>query len=168
MSSGDNNGFNMLKYVGIIAEFAEKYSTYDEITRCILLIDKLQLTITAGKIGAIAGFDEDIRKITDHPNHSDEKKNQLITEINTRIEGTEKAFDIVIEEFNFLEKVIRQKNDTPLQNMERKLDEVLLGPYYQAGKELMENAHNDFTHHINEKPLKKKNIKRQRTASVMP
>lgn len=36
-----------------------------------------------------------------------------------------------MREINFM-----KRNGTPMQHIERKLNEVLFGPYYQAGKEL--------------------------------
>ena len=168
MSLSENSGFDMMKYVGIIAKFAEKYSTYDDTTRCVLLLDKLQILMTGGMVAAAATYDNDIKRISDNADYSDEKKIQLIAEVNTLVEATEKSFEIVMKEINFMEGVIREKKDTPLQNIERKLDEVLLGPYYSAGKELMASAYNDFTNHANEKPIKKKKQKRSHTISVSP
>lgn len=54
-------------------------------------------------------------------------------------------------EFSELEDFIQGKTKNHMENMNNKLDEVLLGPYYAAGEELMKTAKSDLETRIESK-----------------
>ena len=109
-----------------------------------MFIDKLQLTITAFKnFNTIMSADE-IKKLSSIDLSVDERiaKQDDIQHKSNKLEDLLSSFR---SELDDLEEFIQGKTESSMKDMERKLDEVLLGPYYHSGREMMLSAKRDFS-----------------------
>lgn len=104
-----------------------------------MLTDKLIIMLTVAQTGIIGSNMSDIKRINES-DKTQEEKNEKIDNINKSI----RFFNNVFEEIKALEDYIQSDSKSIMTDMHHKLDEVLMGPYYQAGQELMENSKNDF------------------------
>lgn len=118
--------------------------------RFLMLTDNLVLLVTGLRTGMMGISCDDIRLIEKNENLTPEQKKKEIENINDAIEKTSEVVDTFRNELYALEDYIQSDSKSILKNMENKLDEVLLGPYYKAGQEMMKNAKDEFHNFVNQ------------------
>lgn len=134
----------------IIEEFAnsiKRYEKYPLEARFLMLTDKLLWGLSIIKALTLGAFETDIRRISELK--IDEKeKSEKIADIHARCDKMETIFELFKQEINALEEFIQKDTKNSLEYMESKLDEVLMGPYYKAGLELMHESKKNFEQNI--------------------
>ena len=119
---------------------------YDKFTleqRFLMLTDKLILLITIFKT-ALLSDDFVLRQIEQDTNLTLQEKIDKKDDRMRKMARFGGLFDIFKNELFKLEDFIQSDTKSAMHKMEGKLDEVLLGPYYAAGKEMMANANASF------------------------
>lgn len=122
----------------------KRYEKFPPEQRFLMLTDKLILMVTFAKTAMTFTTETAIKNIEKTEGLSGEQKTEKITQLLTKYDKVGNLFELVKSELNALEDFIQSDSKSILNNMESKLDEVLLGPYYAAGKELMTTAGKDF------------------------
>ena len=140
-----NTELGSVSFMENIMKTIRRYKKFDSEKRFLMLTDKLIILLTVANAGLIGSTSYDIRKIKEG-DESQEEKNAKIIELNESIVFINKIFDELKAEVEALEDYIQSDTKSTLTQMSGKLDEVLLGPYYQAGRELMANSKTDFEH----------------------
>jgi len=110
-----------------------------------MLTDKFIIMLTASQTGLMTAIMADIRRTREHGELTPEEKEAKIAESRDTMVCINKIFEEIKAEVEALEDYIQSDTKSILTQMNHKLEEVLLGPYYQAGKELMENSKEDFS-----------------------
>jgi len=118
----------------------KRYEKYDDELRFTMLADKLILSITLIKAAMMMSMQEEIRRINENKDMPQEQKEEKSKLILLNCGGMSGILDLIKNEFNKLDDFIRSDSKTTLKNIENKLDEVLLGPDYNNGKEMMNIA----------------------------
>lgn len=119
------------RFLSILKSTTERYKKYSNDIRFLFFIDKLIIGMEILKESTISSLE--------------------VSEVSPEmIEIFSSAFDPIFDELSDLEEFIKESSITPMKNIEKKLDEFLLGPDFSKGKELMNSAENDFSECINE------------------
>ena len=118
----------------------KRYEKYDDELRFTMLADKLILSITFIKTAIMMSMQDQIRRINDDKEISQEQKDEKSKLIVISCDKISGILNLIKNEFNKLDDFIRSDSKTTLKNIENKLDEVLLGPDYNNGKEMMNIA----------------------------
>lgn len=129
-----------------IMKTIRRYKKFDSEKRFLMLTDKLIILLTMANAGLIGSVRFEIKKIKENDKLTEEEANAKIAEHNESIIFTNTIFDELKAEVEALEDYIQSDTKSTMTQMSSKLDEVLLGPYYQAGRELMANSKTDFEH----------------------
>nr|QBK90318.1 MAG: hypothetical protein LCPAC102_02310 [Pithovirus LCPAC102] len=145
---------NMLKYM---SEYIESRKKFGYETRFLMLLDKFKIVIIAAKITMLNDVDKQIQNIrNDEENINDDnelkKKSILLLENNKDV--ILKYIDIINMEIEEFEDFIMSDTKSYIKSIHDKIDEVLMGPYYTAGIELMKNSETDLNDKINEMKIK--------------
>lgn len=146
---------NLIQHIEGIAKLVEDYRKYDDATHYMLLVDKIKIILLTFRSLAIASHDDDIYRANLQvvANEStDEERALSITRIEEIKKQTCTVFDLLNDEIAGLQQFIMSRNTGPMQNIENKLDEVLLGPDYPLGQELMRKSQEDFNERMAKSP----------------
>lgn len=127
-----------------INQTLKRYEKFPAETRFLMLVDKLIILLTFSKTAMTLEQQNEFNNIERDENLTDQEKQISKQKLSFRINSFSSTFDLLKKELFALEEFIQSDTKSILNKMENKLDEVLLGPYYTSGKELMENAKNEF------------------------
>lgn len=133
-----------LKFMDDLQKSIKRYSKFNDEIRFLMLIDKIMIFLTAVKSLSFFDMNSKMNDINKNNQLSDTDKSNKLSSIISKYEQMDTIFELVKNEFTALEDYIQKDSKSILNKMENKLDEVLLGPYYRAGMELMENSKNNF------------------------
>ena len=133
-----------MQFVEDMRKTIKRYEKFPAEQRFLMLTDKLILSITFMKMAMNMSSSDEIKLINDQAELTDEQKSERTLGVLSKCEKVSGIFDLIKNEFEALEGFIQSDSKSILDKMENKLDEVLLGPYYTAGLELMKNAENHF------------------------
>jgi DNA repair ATPase RecN len=132
-----------MKIIDDLQKTINRYEKYPDEIKYLMLIDKIFILIAFSKNGAMIWAQEEIKKVKNLP-LSEEEKTEQSKQILLKVDKISETIDLVKNQLNGLENFIQSETKSSLTHMEKKLDEVLLGPYYAAGIEMMNNAMKDF------------------------
>ena len=118
----------------------KRYEKYDDELRFTMLADKLILSITFIKTGIMISMQDQIRRVNEDKEISQEQRDEKSKLIVINCDKISSILNLIKNEFNKLDEFIRSDSKSTLKNIENKLDEVLLGPDYNNGKEMMNCA----------------------------
>lgn len=128
-----------------INQTIKRYEKFPPETRFLMLIDKLLIVLTISKSMMTLEQQNEFNKIEENEILTDQEKQIQKQKLSFRVNTFSSTFDLLKKELFSLEDFIQSDSKSILHKMENKLDEVLLGPYYASGKELMKNAKNEFS-----------------------
>lgn len=122
----------------------KRYEKFPPETRFLMLIDKLTIILTMARTVMTLQQQMELNKIDNNTELSDEVKLEKKQQMVIRLDESTEIMDLLKKELFALEDFIQSDTKSILSKMNNKLDEVLMGPYYASGKELMKNAHVEF------------------------
>ena len=137
-----------MKMMDDIQRTINRYKRFDSEQRFLMLTDKLVLMFTFGSSAFIMANQHRIDTIDTDKTLTDEQKLAQKKEILEQFNKVSDIFDMIKGELFALEDFIQSDTKSILNKVDNKLDEVLMGPYYAAGKELMANAGKDFSQNL--------------------
>lgn len=138
-----------MRLIDEIQKTIKRYEKFPPEQRFLMLTDKLILLITVGKTITTFRAHEEIKTIEKTEGLSAEQKSEKVSQFLGKCDKVGSVFDSVKNELNALEEYIQSDTKSILTKIDKQLDEVLMGPYYAAGKELMANADIDFNNKKN-------------------
>lgn len=133
-----------VRIVDDLQKSIKRYEKFPPEQRFLMLTDKVIMIISLLKTLMVASTQDQIRKIEQKEDLSVEQKSEKTTQLLAKCDKIGNIFELVRAEFNALEDFIQNDTKSILSNIEEKLNEVLLGPYYAAGQELMKTASKEF------------------------
>src|SRR5947208_766076 len=128
------NNENFTKIIDNIYDIIKRYEKFSPEIRFLMFMDKLQILISSFKILNNASISSAINKIKSENIDAEEKK-EKIQNIMNKNDQLNTVFDLIKKELDSFEVYIQSDTKSILTNIDKKLDEVLLGPYYKAGLE---------------------------------
>lgn len=148
----DSKSEEVARYINMIASgYLNGYSEYDDVTRATLIVDKILLGMNVAKMAIMCSLSDEYKAFFHDqtlPNGEHNKARRLES-IQSTMKETEKCFECVDKELKFLNKFVRESQNNAITNIERKLNDILLGPDYPEGKKLMQDAKKDFNERTN-------------------
>lgn len=122
----------------------KRYEKFPDEVRFLMLTDKLHLFLLLLKSVINITYSDEIRFLERKVELTPEEKSEKVSEIHIKIDSISYSFDLLKNELDLLENYIQSDSKSRLNSIETKMDELLLGPYYKSGIELMKNAQTDF------------------------
>lgn len=104
-------------HIAVISTFVDRYKNYDDLTRCILMLDKLQVTLLGVKISLLADISNQKRLIDNNQSTSPEEKRRDLIQLEKEKESVEKAMSLISTELDFMENFVRRKCVSPDVNL---------------------------------------------------
>src|SRR5689334_3185548 len=127
-----------------LSKWVKRYEKFSPETRFLMLIDKIQMILMAGKLAAGEAGDHQIEIYKKDDKLTPQEKGEKIETEVKRNEAINLSLEIIQNEFNALEDFIQSDSRSILKKMESKLDEFLEGPDYKPGQKVMQEAKKDF------------------------
>jgi hypothetical protein len=127
--------------VDTIVNIIQRYRRYPNETRFMMLLDKLYIVLETSPM-----FVHDKHKFLSESiqKNNEENKEERQNKLNQDRDKILNCIDMIKHELDDLQQYLFKHNDTLLDTIDKKLDSVLLGPDYPQGKNLMNEAKNDF------------------------
>mgnify|MGYP007117522490 CR=1 FL=1 len=127
-----------------LGKWMKRYEKFPPETRFLMLIDKIQMLIMAGKLAAGADSENQIERYQNDEKLTPQEKGQKIEKVIKNVEALNTSIELIQNEFNALEDFIQSDTKSILKRMEGKLDAFLDGPDYEPGQKIMQEAKTEF------------------------